>query len=150
LGVTLFGTGATDIGRVSVQGTARINTNRIALDLSRLDANQVATLRQSVLASGSLRTYTVLAATTGLTNDVDATPFNASGFSISNLGLFSAGEWSFGSFDTNTRAVTLVFAPVPEPQAVLGFAALIGLLALAFRRRRERPKATTPAAALLS
>jgi hypothetical protein len=101
--VTLFDTGTTDISLLSVTGTVTIGTSAlISLDLSAL-SSQVTTLRNTV-GVGNTRPYTVMTGTS------IPTKLNAGNFSISNLGNFASGEWTF---KTNPAAntVQLNFTP---------------------------------------
>lgn len=125
LSIKLFGTGATDIGLVTVNGNATINTNKLTLDLNGISAT---TLRTAT--GGSPRTYTVLTAS----NNLGGSGFDSSGFMITNQGSFSPGEWSFGSFDMGVGAVTLNFTPVPETKSMLAIAAALLLAGYQLRK----------------
>lgn len=140
LAVKLFGTGTTDISLVKVTGAAVINTNKINLDLSTLDATKVSQLRTAVLQEpGRTRSYRVMTASDSLTG----IGFNSTGFSVTNLGSFAAGEWSFGTFDrigdaTASGIVTLNFTPVPEPHVILALGGVCAGIGAWRRGRRNK------------
>lgn len=135
LGVRLFGTGASEIGTVAVQGDVVVNTNRISLDLGGMNSTQVNQLRADVLAAGGSRTYRVLTATESLSG----TGFDQAGLLIANRGAFDLNEWAFDEFNTDGDPaapggfVTVRFTPVPEPHAGI---VLLGVAAIAARWRR--------------
>lgn len=152
--VKLFGVGATQISQVAVLGDVVIDTNKISLDLSALNSTQVDQLRADVLATGVPRVYRVMTASESLS--AGSNQFDAAGFNISNLGLFSTGEWSFGTFDTAGTGidgdpaaggfVTLVFTPVPEPGWLLAsVASCLGAYRGLRHRLRGKASATDPA-----
>ena len=128
---SLFGTGTTDISLLAVSGGTTIDPGALlTLDLSALSAAQVANLRTTV-GVGNTRTYTILSGRTG-------SDFALGNFSVSNLGNFAAGEWTF---DTTPAAGTtqLNFSPVPvpEPGPVSMTAVVLGAMALYLRGRRR-------------
>lgn len=140
LSIKLFGTGFTnpdvnDIGLVTINGRATINTNKLSLDLSGVSATSFRTA-----AAGIPRTYRVLTTTNSLSGTGPTPGFDLAGFSISNLGSFSAGEWSFGTFDTTGDGnvmgfVTVNYTPVTEPEAIL---AVTSVLLLGFYKYRTK------------
>ncbi|MFO0850022.1 MAG: autotransporter-associated beta strand repeat-containing protein [Gemmataceae bacterium] len=152
--VKLFGVGATEISQVAVQGFVVIDTNKIDLDLSSLNSTQVAQLRTDVLATGVPRVYRIMTVTDGLA--AGSNQFDAAGFNVTNLGLFSPGEWSFGTFDTTGTGidgdpaangfVTLVFTPVPEPGWLLASAvSCLGVYRGLRPRLKDKASVTGPA-----
>lgn len=133
LAVNLFGTGPTEMSLVTVQGNTLINTNIITLDLGLVSSSQS---QVDLLRASGARSYRVLTSTESLSG----TGFNAAGFTVTNLGLFSSSEWSFGAFDTVgdgivNGIVTVNFSPVPEPESLLAVASVLLIAVYQYRTK---------------
>lgn len=121
--VNIFGTGATDVGQLSVTGEVNHTSGNIGINLS---GTSVAALRSAV-GFGNSRTYTVVTASAASTYST----------AFGSLGGFQASEWSAAQVG-NTLQVT--FTAAPEPASVLAVAgATVGALAF-LRRRRVSPE----------
>ncbi len=137
LAVKLFGTGATEMSLVTVQGNTVINTNNMTLDLGSISSTQS---QVDLLRASGARSYRVLTSTESLSG----TGFNTAGFSVTNLGLFMNSEWSFGAFDTTgsppliNGIVTVNFSPVPEPESLLALASVLLIAVYQYRTKIAR------------